>query len=618
MLRRVPPHLVLALAAMAFCCGWSLCLVLPHHRGDAAPFDRIEAALTDLRFSLIGPRPAPDNVVVIAIDDATIAAAGTYPLPRSYVAKLLRALAAKAPKVIAVDILFVDPGKPEVDADLAAALADAPTVIGMAASFSRSGPEARASQGAVTNIPVAQAILRPVVPLRESARLGLVNVAGDESGTPRHIPLLIAEGNALHPALPLRAVSIATGSQPILTADSITLAGRETPVDIGAGLALRFYGPQGTIRTVSARSVMEGESAESLGGKLLFVGSTALASGDTLSTPFDPVLPGVELLATAASHLLHGDALMRTSSVRHADAANAFLLPIVVVLALSIRRVALGVALAALVIGAVVIVAFILFAQGIWLAMALPLVAVSVPLVPFIAARLWLDRHRERQLTQARDGLLSFHPPAVAARLSAQPDFLAAPVEQRAAILFVDLSGFTGMSERLGPVRTRALLKDMHDLVEDTATRRDGSVTSFMGDGAMILFGLPEARPDDSERAVTTAFALITDLEDWIGRLAAETGAVTGLRIGAHGGPVVISRLGGARNQHITATGDTVNVASRLMDVAKAEGVAIVLSMGLVAGVELPEPGRRKRVSLRGRSEPIDVVGFRPISPPVG
>ncbi|GJE16616.1 CHASE2 domain-containing protein [Methylobacterium marchantiae] len=612
MWRRVPPHLALAVAAVAFCCGWSLFLVLPHLRGEAASFDRIEAALTDLRFSILGPRPAPEDVVVIAIDDATIAAAGAYPLPRPYIARLLRALATTAPKAVAVDILFIDSGTPEVDTELAAALAAAPAILGMAASFSRSGPEARASQGPITNIPVAQAILRPVRPLRQAARLGLVNVASDEAGTPRHVPLLIAEGHTLHPALSLRAVGVATASQPILTADSVVLAGRETPIDIGAGLALRFYGPQGTIRTVSAKRVVDEGGMESLRGKLLFIGSTALASGDTLSTPFDPVLPGVELLATAASHLLHGDALIRTSGVRLADAAIAFALPVLVVIALSIGRVGLGVAVAALLVGAFVLSAIVLFAQGIWLAMALPLAALIVPLAPFLAARLWLDRYSERRLTAARDGLLRFHPPAVAARLAARPDFLADPVEQRAAILFLDLSGFTGMSERLGPVRTRALLKEMHDLVEDTATRRNGSVTSFMGDGAMILFGLAETAPDDAARAVETAFALLTEFDEWIARLSAETGTATGLRIGAHAGPVVISRLGGARNQHITATGDTVNVASRLMDIAKAEGVAIVLSADLVAGLYLPEAGRAKRVALRGRSEPLDVICLHP------
>ncbi|MCC0808214.1 CHASE2 domain-containing protein [Methylobacterium sp. W2] len=612
--RRVPPHLVLALAAMAVCCGWSLFLVRPHLRGDAAFYDRIESLLTDMRFPLVGPKPAPDDVVVIAIDDATIAAAGAYPVPRTYLAKLLRTLAAKAPKVIAVDVLFLDPGKPDSDADLADALASSPTIIGMAASFPRGGREARARQGPVENIPVAQTILRPVMELRSATRLGLVNVSIDAGGTPRHIPLLIAEDNTLQPALSLRTVSLATGSQPILTADSVILGARETPIDIGAGLALRFYGPQGTIRTVSASRVLDGNGGENFDGKVLFVGSTALASGDTLGTPFDPVFPGVELLATAASHLMHSDALKRTSTVRLADAATAVILPILMVMALSIRRVALGIALASLLLGAFIVVTIVSFAHGIWLAMALPLVAVAFPLAPFLAARLWLDRRSERRLTAARDGLLRFHPPAVAAKLSIQPDFLMNPVEQRSAILFIDLSGFTGMSERFGPRRTRALLKEMHDLVEDTATRRDGSVTTFMGDGAMILFGLPEARPDDSGRAVETAFALLTDLEGWIARLSAETGAVTGLRIGGHVGPVVISRLGGSHNQHITATGDTVNVASRLMDVAKAEGVAVVLSRELVAGLDPPEAGRAKRVILRGRREPIDVLCLRPLS----
>lgn len=611
--QRIPPRLGLLAASLLLSLGWSLTLALPHLRGEASPFERIEAALTDLRFTLAGPRPVPEGVVVVAIDEATIAAAGGYPLPRAYLARLLRALAGAAPAAIAVDILFLDPGRPEADRDLADALRAAPAVVGMAASFPRSGPEVRASRGGIHGIPVAETILRPIAPVREAARLGLVNVASDESGTPRHVPLLVAEGGTLHPALALRAVALATASSPVLTPDTVTIGPHATPIDMGAGLALRFYGPQGTLRTISARSVAEGAAAEGLSGRIVFIGSTALASGDTLNTPFDPVLPGVELLATAASHLLHGDALIRDATVRRADAAAMVGLPLLVLLALSIRRTGLGLALAGLAVGAYCILASALFAGGIWLALALPLAAVAVPLAPFLGARLWLDRRRERELTAARDGLLRFHPPAVAERLAKEPDFLARPVEQAACVLFVDLSGFTGIAERLGPRRTRDLLKEMHDLVEDVATPRGGSVTSFMGDGAMILFGLAGARPDDAARTAGTAFALLADLDGWLVRLGAETGAATGLRIGAHAGPVVLSRLGGAHSQHITATGDTVNVASRLMDVAKEEGVALVLGADLAAGLDLPERGRPERVILRGRAEPVDVLCLRPV-----
>lgn len=605
----------LTIAGVTVALLWSLFLVLPHLRGEATILDRIEAPLADLRFLVTGPRPAPADIVVVAIDDDTVRAAGAYPLPRPVMARLVRTLLQAQPKAVALDVLFLDAGKAEIDADLAAALASGPTVVAMAAAFPRLGPENRASYGPFDNLPVAERLLKPVDPIAGSTRLGLVNISADHGGTPRHIPLLVSTDGTLHPALPLRVASLVAGGKFELARDQVQAGPIGTPVDLAAALAIRFYGPQGSFSTVSAQAVLEGRGGDSLRDRILIVGATAFGNGDTLPTPFDPVLPGVELLATGIAHLTNGDALVRTTNVRRADAAVTLGLPALLVLMMASRRVAIGLALAALVLAGFCAAAIILFTQGIWLAMAMPLAAALPAVILYGGARLLLDRWLERRLEAQRDSLLRFHAPALAARLASEPDFLDVPVEQQAAILFIDLSGFTGLAERVGPVRTQALLKEMHDLIEEAVSKRGGSVTSFMGDGAMVLFGLPEARDDDPDRAVATALALARTLDTWLARRTAEVGPAIGLRIGVHAGPVVISRLGGARNQHITATGDTVNVASRLMEVAKSEGAQIVLSAELLEARRdpsaLPGLGPAKRVPVRGRVQSLDVHCIR-------
>lgn len=598
------------LAALGLGLAWSLVLVLPHLRGEASLLDRIEAPLADLRFLLAGSRPAPSEVVVVAIDDATIEAAGAYPLPRPFVARLLRALTSAEVKAIGIDILFVDSAG-AADTDLAAALAESRAVIGMAALFSRSGDEGRAATSALSGLPMAERLLQPTERLRAGSARGLVNVATDHGGIARHIPLLIAAEGGLHPALPLRMATLAAGSDPEFAGDSVRIGAVSVPLDVGASLALRFYGPQGSIRTVSGADILSGRLGTSLRGRLVLIGATTPGSGDVLPTPFDRVMPGVEVMATALAHLTAGDALVRTTAIRRVDAGLALALPALAILLIASRRVALGVGLALALVALVVVASAWLFSHGIWLSLALPLAATAPPVMVYLGARLWSDRRHALRLTEARDSLLRFHPPAVAARLAQEPGFLDVPVEQPSSVLFVDLSGFTTVSERLGPIATRALLKEMHDIVEDAATLREGSVTSFMGDGAMILFGLPEARPDDPDRALATAIDLTARLRGWIAREIADGQGRTGLRIGVHAGPVVISRLGGARNQHITATGDTVNVTSRLLEIAKAEGAEIVVTGDLIAGLDqprsLPEPVALKLVSVRGRVHPIAI-----------
>ena len=82
---------------------------------------------------------------------------------------------------------------------------------------------------------------------------------------------------------------------------------------------------------------------------------------------------------------------------------------------------------------------------------------------------------------------------------------------------------------------------------------------------------MPRARPNVRSR-------LCVKTERWIKTLPPLIAARTGFKIGAHFGPIVASRLGGRSHQHITATGDTVNVASRLMEVAAQHDVRLALS----------------------------------------
>jgi adenylate cyclase len=186
--------------------------------------------------------------------------------------------------------------------------------------------------------------------------------------------------------------------------------------------------------------------------------------------------------------------------------------------------------------------------------------------------------------------------------LTRDPDFLLAPVRQNAAVVFVDLSGFTSLSETLDPDATRGLLKDFHALVDKETTRSGGMITSFLGDGAMILFGLPEPAFDDAMRAAECSVGLCVKTERWIEALPPAIADRIGFKIGAHFGPIVASRLGGQSHQHITATGDTVNVSSRLMEVAARHDVRLALSDTLRAEAER-SGARLKTGSLAGPVE---------------
>ena len=613
--RRFQTLVALLLAAL-----WALALGYGHFIGDVRFLDRAEGALTDLRLLARGEKSAPDLVTIVAIDDDTAAKRGGYPLPRAELAGIVDAIARFAPRVIAVDLLLLDHSNEAGDAALAEALKKHPSVIAAAAVFSDAVQSVDASEnGALARLPRAEKFLLPLKTFSDHAATGVVNLTTDTSGTPRGFPMLFRTGDKVELSFPLRVAGLATGAEPAIQTDGLMLGKQHISTDIDHVLPLAFYGRHGVIRTVSAAALLNDEVPQAaLRDRIVVIGATVTGGGDTFSTPFDPVTPGVEIVATAIGHLMAGDGIRRDRLTRGADAVLALVLTLLLVALLAWRRSAVGLLLMAAVLLIVMLANFAAFSRGIWLSAALPLAAAAPPAILFGAVQLWLNRRQAQYFAMTSDLLQQFQAPAVRQWLTKNPDFLLTPVHQDAAIIFIDLSGFTSLSETLGMDAMLRMLKDFHTLVDREVEARGGVITSFLGDGAMILFGLPESTADDARNAALCCVDLCNRADRWIESLAPSVASRAGFKVGAHFGPIVASRLGGGSHQHITATGDTVNVASRLMEVAAKQGAALAVSDDLLrqsgAGSALRESGildGPRETRIRGRTRALSVWLWR-------
>jgi len=136
---------------------------------------------------------------------------------------------------------------------------------------------------------------------------------------------------------------------------------------------------------------------------------------------------------------------------------------------------------------------------------------------------------------------------------------------RQVTVLFADLTGFTQLSNELGPEETYELLNRYFETVDRIVEGYGGSIDKHIGDNVMAVFGAPLAHGNDPERAVRSALdihAAMTSLsEDLDRRLTAH--------IGIASGQVVASGTGSTAHRQYTVTGDTVNLASRLQDRAK-------------------------------------------------
>src|SRR6267142_2106837 len=142
---------------------WGFGVHFAHEHGHLKVLDRVESTMTDLRTLVRGTRVPPDQVTIVAIDDALVKRGGSYPVARSDLARIVDAIAKLAPKVIAIDLLLVDRGTEDGDDALAKSLAGRPIAIAAAAVFPEASQSIAAeNDGPLARLPRAERFLLPL------------------------------------------------------------------------------------------------------------------------------------------------------------------------------------------------------------------------------------------------------------------------------------------------------------------------------------------------------------------------------------------------------------------------------------------------------------------------
>ncbi len=569
------------------------------------------------RYGLRGPVVPDAPVTIVAIDDATVAAAGGWPVPRERLGTAIEQLSEAGAAAIAVDLLMAEPAR-DLAADLALAdalrasgrtfLPVAGTMHGAAAGgtpfdLSSHTVPLRRSAGAPPP-PTPEALLTPIRPLADAAAgLGHVNV------------LLGADGAliGLHPAirlpsegaLPSLALLAAAGYHDLTRRDlavdlpdAVHLGAERVPLGRDGRWTVNFYGPGGSFPTIPLIDVLRGSfNPDQVRGRVVWLGATATSAGDTFVTPFDPAMPGVEAFATVTANLLSGRFLAHGPWTTLIEMAAVFLVGTLSWHAARLRPVRIA-ALTALLPAAVwtgVAAAAFGFAN-VWINLTVPVAAGAFAGAAAVGGRLMLGDAQRRRLAHYVP-----QPLADALANTDRPAFEGQVLP--AAVMFVDMVGFTALSETASPADTVTTMRRLHAELEDGAQRHGGYVDNFAGDGAMLVFGVPQPRGDDAARALACA----RDLLDRTARLDLP------VRIGLHHGPVQVARLGGRQQHQLTLAGDTVNLASRLMAVAKDRGVGLAVSTAAVVDstdaptTHLAQMVYSANVPIRGRQAPVDL-----------
>ncbi|KQY88291.1 hypothetical protein ASD35_11925 [Pelomonas sp. Root1444] len=267
--------------------------------GASNGLGRIDALLSD-RLLAWDTRPVAPDIVVVGIDDASLAALGRWPWPRAVHARLLDALTAAGPRAVGLDLLLSEPDAAG-DAQLAAAMQrNGRVVLPLRMAPLQSG-------AAVVSLPV------PAL-AGAAAGLGHIHVELDADGVARRIFLREGFGDVLWEHFALAVLQVSGQAPPALLAN---------PAPGGAGTAgwwrraqpytIPYAGPPGHVRRVSYLDVLEGRvPAAQLRGAIVLVGATAPGLSDAYPTPMasqDALMPGVEMSAQTIAALREGRSL---------------------------------------------------------------------------------------------------------------------------------------------------------------------------------------------------------------------------------------------------------------------------------------------------------------------
>lgn len=305
-----------------------------------------------------GQAPPSDRVVIVDIDEASLARQGQWPWPRYRLARLLNSIKEMDPAAVVVDFLLPEPDRTSLaniqeemarelgvriqvsapdpqwldnDRILAATLPQGNFVLGMKFHFGADPTALRPScllrpVQVVRRHPADQAPGAPAwfmasgvtcnIPSLSSAvkRMGFVDVGLDSDGVLRRAPLLIEYQGHLYPSLALAAYLQMRGGNQVVAhlsaqgTQALQVKDNLIPVDAQAQLLINFRGPAGTFPTLPATALLDGTATrENVAGKVVLVGTSAAGLKDLRATPLHSGTSGVEIHANVLDNLIQGD-----------------------------------------------------------------------------------------------------------------------------------------------------------------------------------------------------------------------------------------------------------------------------------------------------------------------
>lgn len=529
-------------------------------------FSVFDYAIRDAVYQI--PRGIDSRIKIIGIDERSLEELGPVDTwSRSVYADLVSALNADAeyqPSVIGFDILFSGQKDEAGDTAFAEACKNSGNVVTVSQFVYAQKPEKDAQGGIRYTI---RDYLEPYTALAAVTQQGYSNVSQDSDGVVRRIQPEQAYADQTYSMFSWEVYRTYCAKN--------QLEPKSMLVDKYGKSSINYSGRPGDYECISIIDVLNGKiDSRAFANSIVLVGAYATGMQDNFSVPngYSKQMFGVEIHANILQAAMDGRFAV------HADpylaAAVLGVIAALLHLLFSRKKLWLSTIMLVLAVGAEI-------GTGMWLnehgqiisLVYMPVVAV-LSYIYCLAGGYFAEKLKRRKVMSA---FKKYVAPEVVDELMKQGDLtVRLNGENRdIAVLFVDIRGFTTMSEILEPEQVVQILNQYLNLTTKAIFQNKGTLDKFVGDATMAVFNSPFDLDDYVFRAVCAAMDIVTEGQALEKKLLAEFGRTVGFGVGVNCGPAVVGNVGCEFRMDYTAIGDTVNTAARLEANAKKGQVLI-------------------------------------------
>lgn len=497
------------------------------------------------------------DIVILAIDTESINEVGRWPWPRGILGDLTEEIARGNPAVIGFDMLFTGYSS-EMDQDerFSQVLGNLNNVVvGVKGTLH----EGTRKKGQVT----ATELEVPYGGIYGKVHMGHINNILDKDKVARtSLYSFMYDGEEIL-SFDLKVHELYTkhaGGEYVLP---------PIPKDDLNRWYVTFTGEPFTFEYHSAARLLRGEiPPEYFEGKIVLIGPFDYGMQDSFITPLNHTLQmhGVEIHANIIQNLITGDFKRRLGPL-----ANAFLILVLSALAFFIYKktgpfVSLGAGFALGIL--TIVISRYVFKRGIITGFFYYILAIGILYLVNIVVK-YLDEFLERKRITGAFG--KYVAPQVVEKIikDGEAALNLGGTRREITALFVDIRGFTPMSEKVEPEEVVGILNEYLNLTAVSIFENEGTLDKFMGDATMAIFNAPVEIEDHAFKAVKTAWAMKEGSVALQRSLEDKYGHSVQFGIGINTGYAVVGNIGAKFRMDYTAIGDTVNTAARLESNAK-------------------------------------------------